>query len=216
MAEAYRAASDAAAGLGLAQLRAALAREAVLFDAKRIAPGDEAAFAAADTFGAAAPYRRRASGAARIVARALLTEMGVFAAPLPRLISGAPKWPPGILGSLAHDDLYAIAAVARKKPLVGLGVDIEVAEPLPADLVDFVLVGDERRHAATAAGRLVFVAKEAVYKAINPLDATPLEYADIAVDLDAMTATLADGRTLRLLAATGARLAAAALYPACG
>ena len=106
--------------------------------------------------------------------------------------------------------------MARKKPLVGLGVDIEPAEPLPADLIDYVLLGDERRYAATAAGRLVFVAKEAVYKAINPLDATPLEYADIAVNLDAMTATLADGRTLRLLAATGARLVAAALYPACG
>ena len=106
--------------------------------------------------------------------------------------------------------------MARKKPLVGLGVDIEPAEPLPADLIDFVLLGDERRYAATAAGRLVFVAKEAVYKAINPLDATPLEYADIAVNLDAMTATLADGRALRLFAATGARLVAAALYPACG
>ena len=137
--------------------------------------------------------------------------MGVFPAPLARLPSGAPNWPPGILGSLAHDDIYAAAAVARKKPLIGLGVDIEPAEPLPADLIDFVLVGDERRYAASAAGRLVFVAKEAVYKAINPLDATPLEYADIAVNLDSMTATLADGRALKLFAATGARLVAAAL-----
>ena len=140
--------------------------------------------------------------------------MGVFAAPLERLPSGAPKWPPEIIGSLAHDDVYAVAAVARKKPLVGLGVDIEPAEPLPADLIEFVLLGDERRYAGTVAGRLVFVAKEAVFKAINPLDATSLEYADIAVDLDAMTATLADGRALKLFAATGARLVAAALYPA--
>ncbi|MGO9742076.1 MAG: 4'-phosphopantetheinyl transferase family protein [Roseiarcus sp.] len=199
-------------GVDLEALGTAIAHWGVRAAARRIQPGDENAIDGPARLGAAAGARRRASGAARIVARALLDEIGVAEAPLRRLRSGAPQWPPGIVGSLAHDDAYALAAVARRGALENLGVDIEPAEPLPVDVIDFALLGDERRHAATAAGRLVFAAKEAVYKAMNPLEGAPLEYSDIAVDLDAMTAALADGRRLRLFAATRPRLVAAALY----
>lgn len=198
------------ADLGLADLASALARFGVKIAARRIAPGDEDAFTSdpSDT----ALTRRRASGAARLVARALLHEVGVADAPLPRLASGAPHWPLGMIGSLAHDDIYAVAAVAKAGPLMGLGVDVEPAEPLPADVVDYVLQGDERRHAATPVGRLVFAAKEAVYKATHPLDGAPREYADIVIDLDAMAATLVDRRKLKLYAATSERLVAVALF----
>ncbi len=59
--------------------------------------------------------------------------------------------------------------------------------------------------------RLVFVAKEAVYKAIHPLDGTPLEYADIEITLGEGRATLRDGRRLQLVTLAGERLVAVAL-----
>ena len=173
-------------GFDCAPLRAALAPLGVLFGARRIRPGDETAFADPGLSRPASLARRRASGAARIVARDLLTQLGAdAAAPLPRSPSGAPEWPAGVIGSLAHDDDFAVAAVARGGVLAGLGVDIEPAEPLPSDLVDLVLSAAEQREAKGDAvrQRLVFVAKEAVYKAIHPLDGTPLEYADIEVVL---------------------------------
>jgi 4'-phosphopantetheinyl transferase EntD len=163
--------------------------------------------------------RRRASGAARIVARDLLKQLGADAtAPLPRSLSGAPEWPAGIIGSLAHDGDFAVAAAARRGPLAGLGIDVEPAEPLPADLVGLVLSAAEQREANGDAvrQRLVFVAKEAVYKAIHPLDGTPLEYADIEVVLGEGTATLQDGRRLQLVTFAGARLVAVALAFAAG
>lgn len=106
-----------------------------------------------------------------------------------------------------------MAAAARRGRLVGLGVDIEPPEPLPADLVDLVLSAAERQEAKGdgVAQRLVFAAKEAVYKAIHPLDGTPLEYADIEVALKEGRATLNDGRMLRLLTFAGERLVAVAL-----
>ena len=97
--------------------------------------------------------------------------------------------------------------------LAGLGVDVEPAEPLPADLVDLVLSVAEQREtkADGVRRRLVFAAKEAVYKAIHPLDGTPLEYSDIEVRLAEASAVLRDGRRLRLVTSAGVRLVAIAL-----
>jgi 4'-phosphopantetheinyl transferase EntD len=201
-------------GFDCAPLSAALAPLGVLVGVRRIRPGDEAAFADPGLGRPASLMRRRASGAARIVARDLLRELDADpAAPLPRSPSGAPAWPAGIIGSLAHDDDFAAAAVARRGLIIGLGVDVEPAEPLPADLVDLVLNAAERREAKgdRVKQRLVFVAKEAVYKAIHPLDGTPLEYADIEVRIGEGGATLKDGRRLRLVTLAGERLVAVAL-----
>jgi 4'-phosphopantetheinyl transferase EntD len=201
-------------GFDCAPLRAALAPLGVLVRIRRIRPGDEAAFAGPGLGRPASLTRRRASGAARIVARELLRELGADpAAPLLRSPSGAPTWPAGFIGSLAHDDDFAVAAVALRGPIIGLGVDVEPAEPLPADLVDLVLSAAERR--ATKGDRvkqrLVFVAKEAVYKAIHPLDGTPLEYGDIEITLGEGRATLKDRRRLQLVTLAGERLVAVAL-----
>jgi 4'-phosphopantetheinyl transferase EntD len=186
----------------------------VSIGARRIRPGDEAAFP--DPRGSTPVHLawRRARGAARIVARGLLSDLGADAqAPLPRSSSGAALWPEGILGSLAHDDAFAVAAVARRWRLAGLGVDIEPAEPLPGDLIDLVLSAAERAETEGdgVRQRLVFAGKEAVYKAIHPLDGTPLEYGDIEVGLEEGTAMLRDGRSLPLVTFDRDRLIAVAL-----
>jgi 4'-phosphopantetheinyl transferase EntD len=200
--------------LDCATLGEALKPFGVLIGVRRIRPGDEAAFADPGAITPGNLARRRASGAARIVARDLLRQLGAdAAAALSRSLTGAPAWPEGVIGSLAHDDDFAVAAAARRGPIIGLGVDVEPAEPLPADLVDFVLSAAERREAKGdgVKQRLVFAAKEAVYKAIHPLDGTPLEYADIEVALGEGRATLRDGRRLHLVTWTGQRLVAVAL-----
>ena len=174
-----------------------LAASGVRLETRRIAAGDEAGFA--DPSEPLA--RRRASGAARFAARAGLAALGGDAsAPLPRSPGRYPLWPKGFVGSLAHDDAMAVAVVARSTEIAGVGVDIEPAEPLPSDVADFILQPSERRYAAhePMLGRAIFSAKEAVYKAINPFDGTPLEYVDIWIDLFARKATLRDGRTLSL------------------
>jgi 4'-phosphopantetheinyl transferase EntD len=204
-------------GFDLAPLGAALKDHAALIGARRIQPGDEAAAPGPHASGAASAMRRRASGAARIVARTLLAELGSDVnTPLPRGASGAPLWPAGIVGSLAHDEAFAVAVAARAGPLLGLGVDIEPAEPLPADLVDHVLLPSEQRETegGGVAQRLVFACKEAVYKAIHPLDGSPLEYPDIEVSLGEGAARLTDGRRLTLLTLEGERLVAVALFRA--
>jgi 4'-phosphopantetheinyl transferase EntD len=148
---------------------------------------------------------RRASGAVRILGRQLLAQMGIPPCPLPKGPSGAPVWPAGVVGSFAHDDCVAVATLAQRTVVAALGIDIEPAGPLPADLLDVVATARERLMLGRdpGAGRLLFAVKEAVYKAVNPRDGRFLEYHDIDVDLAAGSAQVRDGDTLVLRTATG-------------
>lgn len=200
--------------LDLTSLSAALSAHGVRIGARRLSPGDEAAFADPGSVETASNLpRRRASGAARIVARRLLGELtGDASATLRRSPSGAPFWPEGVVGSLAHDDEFALAVVALRSDVACLGVDIEPAEPLPSDLVDRVLGAREKRLTENdpVTRRLIFSCKEAAYKALNALDGSPLEYDDIEIRLAEATAILPDGRSLRLMTQVGERLVAVA------
>ena len=146
------------------------------------------------------PAVRRASGAARWIAHGLLAELGINDVAIPRAPSGAPVWPEGITGSLAHDDEMAVAAVAPVGHVASLGIDVEPALALPDDILALVAIPADRTDAADRhlAGRILFAAKEAVYKAVYPLDREILDYEDIAVDLNTGSATTKTGRKLSL------------------
>jgi 4'-phosphopantetheinyl transferase EntD len=177
---------------------------------RAISAGDEDALlpVEAPAFATSVVKVRRASGAARIVARALLTRLGQAGCALPKTASGAPIWPAGIVGSLAHDARYAVAAVARASAVAALGIDIEPAEPLPPDLLDLVATPHERAKLADdpCGGRLLFVAKEATYKAVYPLDRTFLEHHDVEIDFAGRQARLRNGRVVELRFALSSHL----------
>ena len=155
----------------LAALIQSLAKPAIHLGHQFIADGDEEALmpGEADSFSDAATGVRRRSGAARIIARVLLERLHHRGIPIPKAPSGAPIWPRGIVGSLAHDHTVAVAAVARAVDISCLGIDIEPAEPLPDDLADFISTPAERlRYSKNLLqGRHLFVVKEAVFKAVE-------------------------------------------------
>lgn len=185
---------------------------------RAIRPGDEAALreAEADSIASTIAAVRRASGAARIVARGLLDGLGHRDVVLVRTVSGAPAWPDGIVGSLAHDQEVAVAAVALRARVAALGIDVEPAEPLPDDIVDLVVTAAERDglDRDPLHGRLLFAAKEAVYKAMHPLDGIFLDFHDIVVDLAACTAVVPSGRILDLAVCRAPRIVVLALLRA--
>jgi 4'-phosphopantetheinyl transferase EntD len=164
----------------------------VLIGHRRIAMGDEHALlqAEAASFTTCALKVRRQSGAARSVARTLLRALGEPTTALPRSASGAPVWPFGIVGSIAHDHEVAVATVVRSGRLRSLGIDIEPADALPRALVPIVATATERARygAAVLEGRILFCAKEAVFKALYPLCGSFLDFHDIEIDLDARSA----------------------------
>ncbi|WP_405983455.1 4'-phosphopantetheinyl transferase [Streptomyces sp. NBC_00872] len=134
--------------------------------------------------------RRRAQFAtARACARHSLAELGLAPAPLLPGAGGAPRWPAGVVGSITHCDGYRAAVVARAAEVAALGIDAEPAEPLPRGVLGLVASAGERaaleRLADERPGlcwdRLLFSAKEAVYKAWYPSVERWLGFADATV-----------------------------------
>src|SRR5262249_50349452 len=126
--------------------------------------------------------------------------------------TGAPNWPVGLVGSLAHDASAAVAALASATDFMSVGIDIEPAEPLEPELLDVVATADERKQLVNRqlGGRLLFTAKEAVYKAVYPLDRTFLDHHDVEVDFVNLTAVVRRGRTVPLRIAISTHIVALA------
>jgi 4'-phosphopantetheinyl transferase EntD len=148
--------------------------------------------------------RRREFATARACARSALAGLGVASAPIPPGEGGAPRWPDGIVGSITHCPGYHAAAVARSADMLAIGIDAEPDTALPDRVLDMVSLPRERarlRHLAAAApdvswDRLLFCAKEAVYKAWFPLAGRWLGFEDADVTIDATGGTF-EARLLR-------------------
>lgn len=113
--------------------------------------------------------------------------------PILKTQSGAPIWPAGIVGSLSHHDTVAAAAIAEKRLIAALGVDIEPDEPLPNDLIGLVATSREQTvyDLPLLQRRDLFVLKEAVYKACFPLCNQTLDFQDVEIDLISKVAYVA-------------------------
>jgi 4'-phosphopantetheinyl transferase EntD len=136
--------------------------------------------------------RRREFGTVRVCARQALARLGVAPVPILPGPRGAPRWPPGVVGSMTHCAGYRAAAVARAAELRSIGIDAEPHEPVPAGVLGVVSRPEERRHLAelaaaspgTCGDRLLFSAKEAVFKAWYPLTGEELGFDDASVTFD--------------------------------
>lgn len=141
----------------------------------------------------AVPRRRAEFIAGRACARHALVQLGERALAIPSGPDREPIWPEGIVGSISHCDSLAIAVVARRDDgFLALGVDIEAASPLEADLFESICTPAERHYLASASdagllAKVIFSIKESVYKAQYPLTRTMLEFGDVDVTLDLAT-----------------------------
>ncbi|MGF1431358.1 4'-phosphopantetheinyl transferase family protein [Kitasatospora sp. LaBMicrA B282] len=192
--------------------------------------------------GDAVPKRRGEFGTARVAARAALAQLGLPPVAVLADPRGVPVWPDGVLGSITHCVGYRGCAVARSAEFAGLGIDAEPDLPLPPGLSEVITVPAERRHLAELArlpgplggsgrpawDRLLFSAKEAVFKAVFPVSRIELDFPDVpitvvpgsgtfAAELPAAVARACGNRsrhlTGRWLAARGLLLTVVALGP---
>jgi 4'-phosphopantetheinyl transferase EntD len=202
----------------LARAIEAMSVPGILVDHRLIADGDELALLPAEVaaFAGSVLKVRRASGAARIVARMLLSRFGREPHAIPKSTAGMPVWPEGIVGSLAHDAKVAIAAMAAQPEFQSVGIDIEPAEPLAPDLLSIVATAKERDRIEDDPfrGRLLFSIKEAIYKAVYPLDRIFLDHHDVEVNLADGTAVVRHGRVVRFRHCVATHIVVMAFIPA--
>lgn len=134
--------------------------------------------------------RRADFAAGRSAARAAMADLGAAPVAVPVGDGGAPVWPEGLTGSVAHCRTACLAAVALRRDVAALGVDVEEDSPLDPDLFDTICTASERAwlrtQPADRAGRLaklVFCIKEAAYKCQYPLTGKMLDFHDFEVEI---------------------------------
>lgn len=137
----------------------------------------------------AVEQRRAEFATARDCARRALRALGAADGAILRGPKREPLWPAGIVGSITHCTGYRAAAVAFTADVLTIGIDAEPHAAIPERVARRVLVDAERDWIATAApgvhwSRLIFSAKESVYKAWFPLVRRWLGFEDAAVAID--------------------------------
>jgi 4'-phosphopantetheinyl transferase EntD len=160
--------------------------------------------------GAAVDKRRREFATARACARSALAQLGLPALPIPSGARGEPRWPAGIVGSITHCDGYRACAVGRASELLAIGIDAERNAPLPDGVLTEIARAEELPHLRELArivpavhwDRLLFSAKESVYKAWFPLARCWLGFEDAVLAFDPL-----QGSFLARLLVPGPRLA---------
>lgn len=144
-----------------------------------------------DALGRAVLKRRTEFVTARSCARQALRQLGIAPVAIPTGSRGEPLWPDGVVGSITHCVGYRACAVARAADALSVGIDAEVAEPLPAGVLEHVAFGSElemiaRVPPALCWDRVLFSAKEAIYKAWYPLAGSWLGFEDVVLSIDAV------------------------------
>jgi 4'-phosphopantetheinyl transferase EntD len=140
----------------------------------------------------AVPKRRAEFTTVRMCARRVLRELGLPAVSLAPGKRGAVIWPPGVGGSMTHCDGFRAAAACRTEDCVSLGIDAEPNQPLPEGVLQLVSRGREARQVASLTARdpaicwdrLLFSAKESVFKAWYPLTGRELDFDEAELDID--------------------------------
>jgi 4'-phosphopantetheinyl transferase EntD len=159
-------------------------------------PGEE------DLVAKAVAKRRQEFVTARRCAREALERLGHPPAPIRSGPAREPLWPAGVVGSITHCDGYRAAAVAPAAEVTSFGIDAEPHGPLPDGVADAVTVAAEREmldaltavHPGVHWGRLLFSAKESIYKAWYPVHRRWLGFTDVRLSIDPVGGTFTADR----------------------
>lgn len=135
------------------------------------------------------PQRKAEYIAGRLALRRAQRALSLPGFSVPNGPDRSPHWPPAFCGSISHAAGLAVAILSRQSNAAhSLGIDIEEDIALPAELLGIVLCPDERallaREDTDRLARIVFAAKEAVYKAQYPLSLRLFGFDAVAISLD--------------------------------
>lgn len=149
------------------------------------APGVRCAEAALVPCEAPAEQRQREFATGRALAQTLLGGID----PLAVAPHGAPRWPKGVLGTIAHSDTWCVVAVTRAATFAALGIDVEPVGTLASEVLDLIARSGERAwvHAGDLAvrGKQLFCAKESFFKCLPSALQEGIEHKDLVIEFAA-------------------------------
>ncbi|GLZ28842.1 4'-phosphopantetheinyl transferase [Lentzea sp. NBRC 105346] len=142
--------------------------------------------------GKAVEKRRREFSTARWCAREALNVLGLPPSPILPGPKREPLWPTGIVGAITHCTGYRAVALARGTDFATIGIDAEPHAPAPDGVLKAIAVQTELDRMPKLEAidptvcwdRLLFSAKESVYKAWYPVAKRWLGFEDADITLD--------------------------------
>ena len=151
------------------------------------------------SLGPAVERRRSEFTTTRACARRAFAMLDLPPQPVPSGAKGEPVWPASVVGSITHCEGYGACAIARADAFITVGIDAEPNEPLPDGVAAEIASADELLWLAELApvlpevhlDRLLYSAKESVYKAWFPLARRWLDFDAAGVTIDPAAGTFA-------------------------
>lgn len=130
------------------------------------------------------PKRRREFSTGRILARRGLEQLGLPPAAIMPAPDRSPCWPESVVGSITHSESVCAVAMASADRYRSIGLDLE-RSAVKGSLASMILGPTEPPgYAAPELLRIVFCAKEAVYKCLFPIHARFLAFSEVEIRLD--------------------------------
>ena len=129
----------------------------------------------------------------RIYAHGTLSRFGLESEPILRNTeTREPTWPESVWGSITHSAGFAAVAVGLKKEIKGVGIDLEsFSRSVDFNIRRLVCVDSELEwleslptKQANRALRIIFSAKESIFKCIYPGTKTYLSFKDAEVSVN--------------------------------
>lgn len=161
----------------------------------------------------AVPVRQAEFSTGRMLAARGCRQLGASAAPILRGEMNEPLWPGGVTGSITHTRDFCLVAVAPSKTLPRLGIDLEASQRSVGKLARLILRPDEQQVADDLWSppedrvRLVFAAKESLYKAVHARAGRFIDFQEVRIDFgpgnDTFSATAPDDSDLNVLVKAG-------------
>ena len=128
--------------------------------------------------------RRAEYSTGRFLAKRALGRLGIEGV---SIVAGGrrPIWPEEVVGSITHSRDYGIAVVAERSQFAGLGIDLELESRVSEKIAPRTMTERERERSGVAWPPFVptanFSAKEAVFKAINPIVGLMIGFKEVEV-----------------------------------
>lgn len=133
--------------------------------------------------------RRNEFSTGRLCAGQALASLGIQGHPVLPGDKREPCWPAGVVGSITHSHELGVAVVSQDPRIGALGIDVETRSGISDGVRDAVCVPDELAALPPALNRpevwkLIFSAKESVYKCLFPLRRDWIGFAQASLRFD--------------------------------
>ena len=140
--------------------------------------------------GNAVSKRQKEFQAGRNCARQALLQLGIENHPVLSGSKREPIWPDGIVGSITHCKGFCAVALSTKSMCKAIGIDAEEKTSLDKDSLDLVCTQTEKAwldsHGLSNSfwSKVIFSAKECLFKCYYPLTHEYLDFLDAEFTLD--------------------------------